>query len=104
MGRARPAPSPSHPTIVALRILRITAFATTLAYLFHRSHQASVVRGDEDVPGMLWAVGVLSALFLIRAFLSEVMPDGPRIVQRDLLWGLSLGGIATILFRNLVGY
>jgi hypothetical protein len=88
---------------VALRLLRISGFAATLVYLFHVSHRASIARGNEDVPGMLWAIGVLSVLFLIRAFLSEVMPDGPRTVQRDLLWGLTTGGFATILFRQFVG-
>jgi len=52
---------------------------------------------------MLWAIGVLSFLFLVRAFVSETMPDGPGLVQRDLLWGLSAGGIVTILLRNFVG-
>ena len=88
---------------MAFRLLRISGFAATLVYLFNLSHQANIARGNEDVPGMLWAVGVVSFLFLIRAFLSEAMPDGPRTVQRDLLWGLTAGGIATILLRNFVG-
>jgi hypothetical protein len=88
---------------VALRLLRITGFAATLVYLFNLSHQASLARGNEEVPGMLWAIGVLSFLFLVRAFVSETMPDGPGLVQRDLLWGLSAGGIVTILLRNFVG-
>lgn len=49
---------------------------------------------------MLWAIGVLSFLFLVRAILSETMPNGPRTMQRDLLWGLAAGGIATILLRQ----
>jgi len=88
---------------VVLRALRVVGFAATLTYLFQVSHEASIARGNEDLPGMLWAVGVLSILFLIRAFLSEVMPDGPNSLQRDLLWGLGTGGFATILLRNLVG-
>lgn len=88
---------------MALRLLRITGFALALGILFRLSRQASIARGNEDLPGMLWAIGVLSFLFLIRAFLSEVMPDGPKTVQRDLLWGLSVGGFATILLRALAG-
>ena len=88
---------------MALRVLRVAGFAATLTYLFQVSREASIARGNEELPGTLWAVGVLSTLFLIRAFLSEVMPDGPRPFQRDLLWGLGAGGIATILLRNVVG-
>jgi hypothetical protein len=88
---------------VLLRSLRVVGFAATLTYLFQVSRQAGIARGNEDLPGMLWAVGVLSTLFLIRAFLSEVMPDGPSTLQRDLLWGLGAGGLATILLRNFTG-
>jgi len=88
---------------VALRLLRISGFAAALVFLFNISHQASIARGNEEAPGLLWAIGVLSFLFLVRAFLSEAMPDGPRTAQRDLLWGLSAGGIITIVLRNIAG-
>ena len=89
-------------THVALRLLRITGFAFTLVYLFHLSRQASIARGNEELPGTLWAIGVLSFLFLVRAVLSEAMPDGPRVIQRDLLWGLTGGGMGTILLRQFL--
>jgi hypothetical protein len=85
---------------VALRLSRIAGFAAALCYLFQLSRNASIARGNEDLPGMLWAIGVLSFLFLVRAILSETMPNGPRTMQRDLLWGLAAGGIATILLRQ----
>jgi hypothetical protein len=85
---------------IALRILRIGGVAAGLAYLFHLSRQAGLQRGNEELPGMLWAIGVLSLLFFIRALLTETtQPDG-SVVQRDVLWGLTAGGIVTILLRS----
>ena len=84
---------------MALRVIRIAGFAGALAYLFHLSREANLARGNEELPGTLWAIGVLSGLFLVRAILSEWMPDSPSASQRDLLWGLSLGGITTIVLR-----
>jgi hypothetical protein len=81
-------------------LIRIAGFAGALAYLFHLSRMASLARGNEELPGTLWAIGVLSGVFLVRAILSESMTDGaPSNLQRDLLWGLSLGGIVTIVVR-----
>lgn len=47
---------------------------------------------------MLAAIGVVSLLFLVRAVLAEF--QGPASdLQKDLLWGLTAGGVVTILMR-----
>ena len=96
-GAPRPAgPQRSH---VAPRLARIAAIATTLAYLFHRSHEAGIARGSGDVPGMLWAIGALSFLFFVRALVTEGTESSAPNLQKDLLWGLCAGGVLTILLR-----
>jgi hypothetical protein len=86
---------------LALRILRIGGVAAALAYLFHLSHEAGVQRGNEELPGMSWAIGALSLLFFVRALVTEKTQAGGPSYQRDILWGLTLGGIVTILLRSL---
>lgn len=81
-----------------LRLVRIGGICTGIAYLFRLSHEAGIARGNEEVPGMLAAIGVVSLLFLVRAILAEF--QGPASdLQKDLLWGLTAGGVITILMR-----
>jgi|GEM_PF-1743483 len=81
-----------------LRSLRIGGICAAVIYAFRRSHEAGIARGNEEVPGMLAAIGVVSLLFFIRALLAEF--QGPASdVQKDLLWGLTAGGVLTILMR-----
>ena len=94
-GQAARPPSPH----ITVRLMRIAGIAAGLAYLFHRSHQASLARGHGDVPGMLVAIGVLSFLFFVRALVMENTEATASGVQKDLLWGLSVGGVLTILMR-----
>jgi hypothetical protein len=96
----QPADAPEQNLLV--RVVRVTAIAAALAYGFHLSREASIARGNEDVPGMLVAIGILSGLFFIRAIISEMTPDANRSVfSKDVLWGLSAGGAATIVLRLL---
>jgi hypothetical protein len=85
---------------MALRIVRIVGFGAGLAYLFHLSQQAGIKRGNEELPGMLWAIGVISLLFFVRALVTEKMQSDTSVLQRDVLWGLTAGGIITILLRS----
>ncbi|MBI5503999.1 MAG: hypothetical protein HY899_04310 [Deltaproteobacteria bacterium] len=81
-----------------LRLVRIGAICTGITWLFRLSHEAGVARGNEEVPGLLAAIGVVSLLFFIRALLAEF--QGPASdLQKDLLWGLTAGGVLTILIR-----
>jgi len=84
---------------MALRLLRIAAVAGGLAFLFHLSQQAGAVRGNEAVPGRLWAIGIVSLLLLVRAVVTERTRGPEDALQKDLLWGLSAGGIITILLQ-----
>jgi len=81
------------------RLARIAAVAGGLIFLFHLSQQAGAVRGNEEVPGKLWAIGILSLLFFVRALVTERTRGPEDVLQKDLLWGLSLGGLSTILMR-----
>ena len=73
--------------------------AAGLSYLFHLSHRAGIERGNEELPGMLVAIGVLSLLFFVRALVTETTQAGGSTFQRDFLWGLTAGGVITILWR-----
>ena len=84
---------------MVLRLLRIAAVAGGLTYLFHLSQQAGAVRGNEVVPGRLWAIGVVSLLLLVRAIVTERTRGPEDTLQKDLLWGLSAGGVVTILLQ-----
>jgi hypothetical protein len=86
-------------THLALRLIRITAIAGGLAYMFHWSREQSFARGNGDVPGMSAAIGALSFLFFIRALLMEGAESSATGMQKDLLWGLCAGGVVTILMR-----
>jgi hypothetical protein len=82
-----------------LRALRIAVVAAALFYLFEVSRRAGLARGNPELPGTLWAIGILSFLFLLRASMSEYLRETTSVLQRDVLWGLSLGGLATIVTR-----
>lgn len=82
-----------------LRLLRIVALGLGLAFLFRLSHEATIARGQEPVAGMSWAIGVVSLLLLVRAIIMERTRDARDNLQKDLLWGLSLGGMLTVLMR-----
>jgi hypothetical protein len=85
-----------------LRPLRITVIALGLLCLFTVSQQVSAARGNEPVPGLSWALGALSGLFLVRALVTERTQGAEESLQKDLLWGLAAGGFLTILVRALL--
>ncbi len=78
------------------RLLRIGGIGGALVYLFHLSRQAGLARGHTEPPGMLVAIGVLTFFFFIRAVLSETTIGTGADRQKDFLWGLVAGCIATI--------
>ncbi len=82
-----------------LRALRIAAITVVLPLLFTASQRAAETRGNEPVPGISWALGVLSALFLIRAAVTEWSRGSGANLQKDVLWGLGVGGVITIIAR-----
>jgi len=84
-----------------LRLSRIVAIAFGLAVLFALSHQVTVASGGEDSPGLSWALGVLSALFLASAIVSERIRGPEANLQKDALWGLAAGGIIVVISRLL---
>jgi len=84
-----------------LRALRISAIAVALPILFAISKGVSEARGHEQVPGVSWALGAVSALFLVRAVVTERTLGADETLQKDLLWGVAAGGILTILTRWL---
>ena len=82
-----------------IRLLRIAAVALGFACLFAWSRQLTLARGGEDVPGISWALGVLSLIFLASAVVSERTRGPEASFQKDMLWGLAAGGIITMLTR-----
>jgi hypothetical protein len=86
----------------AIRVLRITGIAVVLPVLFTISQRASVARGNEQIPGISWALGAVSALFLVRAIVTEHSQGPEESLQKDLLWGLAAGGILTIITRVVI--
>ena len=82
-----------------VRALRIAAVTVILPLLFALSHGISEARGNEPVPGINWALGVVSGLFLVRAAVTERFRGPEANVQKDLFWGVAVGGIVTIISR-----
>ena len=82
-----------------LRTIRIVGTAAVLAFLFRLSQQIMATRGDDPVQGYTVAMGVVAALFLIRALASEYASNKVTVAQRDILWGLSLGAFVSMLAR-----
>jgi hypothetical protein len=87
-----------HATML-LRPLRIAAFTVVLPLLFALSQRIAAARGNEPVPGINWALGVVSGLFLVRAAVTERFRGPEANVQKDLFWGVAVGGIVTIISR-----
>lgn len=83
--------------MTANRLLRIAVIAGALAVLFVSSQAATAARAGETVPGVRWAVGVLSALFLVRAIVTEWTRGPEEDLQKDILWGLGVGGVAGLV-------
>jgi hypothetical protein len=86
---------------MTVRLLRIAVVTVALPVLFEISQRVGEARGNPRLPGVLVALGVLSVLFLLRAFVSEATPGAASSAQRDVLWGLGLGGVVTILSQLL---
>lgn len=84
------------------RALRIPAFAAVLIFLFEFSRRVGEKLGNEEVPGLLAAVGALGLLFTVRAIATESAMGAEADRQKDFLWGISIGCWATVLLR-LVG-
>jgi hypothetical protein len=82
------------------RLLRIAAIAAGFLLVFSLSQQATAARsGGEVLPGLSWAIGILSVLFLVGAYAAERMRGPEENLSKDLLWGLGVGGLAIILHR-----
>jgi len=86
---------------MSIRPLRITGIAGALMYLFHLSRKAGAALGNEEAPGLLVAVAIVSLLFSIRAVVTEKTMGAEATGQKDFPWGVSLGGWATIALRLL---
>ena len=53
----------------------------------------------EEVGGYTVALGVVSLLFFVRAAATEYAGKDVHIVQKDILWGLSLGAFVSMAAR-----
>ena len=83
----------------AVRALRIVGIALAFVVAFTISQHATLTRSGETVPGILWAIGALSVFFLVGAFATESSQGPEANVRKDLLWGLGLGGVLTIVLH-----
>ncbi len=83
--------------MTANRLLRIAVIAGAFAVLFVGSQAATAARAGETVPGARWAMGVLSALFIVRAIVTEWTRGPEDNLQKDILWGLGAGGIVGLI-------
>ncbi len=84
---------------IALRSLRIVGIALGFAIAFTLSQRATLARYGETVGGTLWAIGALSVFFLVGAWATESSRGPEMDVQKDLLWGLGVGGVLSIALR-----
>jgi len=86
-----------------VRIVRIVVIALIVPTLFMLSQWAARVRGNEPVAGLLAGVGALTAVFFLRALASELGSGPDMNRQKDLLWGVTGGGVLTIVSQLLWG-
>ena len=84
-----------------VRLLRIAGVAALLVCLFAFSQRLTLEREGHNAPGIGWALGVLSVLLLIRAFVTEQDPRAQSVVQKDVLWGLGVGGASAVVYLLL---
>ena len=88
--------------MTAFRLLRIAGIAIGFWFVFNWSQRLTAERNaGATLPGIEWAIGALSLVFLAGAFVTEraIGPEGnPR---KDLLWGLGGGGLAIAASRIL---
>lgn len=82
---------------IILRLIRVAVIALGFACLFALSRYFTAVRGGEDLPGVSWALGVLSAIFTASAAVSERARGAD--LHKDVLWGLAVGCIITVISR-----
>ncbi len=86
-----------------VRVLRIAAIAIGFFVVFSISQAATAARnGGVTLPQVPIAIGVLSVFFLVGAFAIEKTKGPEMDGQKDLLWGLSSGGLVIVASR-LVG-
>ena len=85
--------------MTALRLLRIAAIAVAFFVVFTLSQHATRARQGTTVPGISWAIGVISLIFLVSAIAAERTQSPAQNGRKDLLWGLATGGIAIVLSR-----
>jgi len=79
--------------------VRIAAVASLITFLFVESQRITVAREGQTAPGMAMALAAVSCLLLIRAAVTE-WTDGPaRPLEKDVLWGLGLGGVGALISR-----
>jgi hypothetical protein len=83
----------------AIRLLRILGIAVAFFVIFNLSQHATEAREGTTLPGISWAIGVISVLLLISAVTAERYQGDVPVLRRDLLWGLGTGGIAIVLSR-----
>jgi hypothetical protein len=82
-----------------LRFLRIAAIAIALPAAFYVSQRIATAGGKEPVEGLEWAIGALTILFFLRALATEYSAGPELNGQKDLQWGLAIGGVLTIVSR-----
>src|SRR6185369_15848792 len=82
-----------------IRAARIAAVSVGLPLAFGLSQRVGAASGNEQVPGLFWAIGVLSFIFLLRAIATEWSAGPEAVRMKDVLWGLAAGGWLTVLIR-----
>ena len=84
------------------RLVRIVGIAAAFFVAFNVSQTATAARNaGQTVPGIGIAIGALSVFFLIGAIVTEQTQGEEMNPRKDLLWGLSSGGLAIVAARIL---
>jgi len=83
-----------------LRLLRIVAVAIALWVAFYFSQGIATSGGKEPVEGIGWAIGALTVVFFLRALATEYSAGPELNGQKDLQWGLAIGGALIVASRT----
>ncbi len=83
-----------------LRVVRSVGIAVAFFVAFNASQAATAARNaGQTVPGIGIAIAALSLFFLMGAIVTEKTQGDEMNPRKDLLWGLSSGGLAIVAAR-----
>jgi len=87
--------------VTGRRLARITALTAGFAYLVRLSRLATEARAPGEAPPIAAALAAISLVILFAAFAAERLRGPEANLQKDVFWGISLGGLLAVCLMVL---